>query len=656
MATLTGEQFEKGSSWNITDLAISFSTYSMLYIYIIDNDLGTVIVDLKSIIETTEPFNYYGKVSGAKNVINTGSEICFVFENFIEIYGYSLEYWKTILTNIYEPIVGTYGKSNMIYLITSSALYIFDSGQPSHNSLFYTLPISNQSLLSFGLFNWGDMRIANFNPDKHYVEIYTSSCPNKEFDVGCSFYYQFYMNISNSEYLRDFSLQTSISIAAFNKENLLKETFPINLIINGNFPCYKEENWENHKNIPYNERYELDLSKFFEGQNIVMALSVNGNYSFNETVDNWPAIIPQRTELLRRYDLNKHYGKTNHIIIPNTEIAVILSFSELFIIDATMLTNKVMVLNLTEISNITDLICNFMDVFPHTQNNLALLITSCIYRIPEAIEYKNTTTYISEIAYAIILWELDYVNFEVIKYRPLNTYSDHNYLKVAPLDAHSFEILAFYIDNSAQNYINSIYRYNGRWEINDISISQCEVINYFSLGLNSFYALLAEFIVKDSETVYWYIIDNQYGIRIIQTSKNSTSILVGGLYIELNYYFVNFGLWGDTLYIACGEWMKSFKLRSYTSLEEDSNYGAYEFQESDYLFLLNNIVSSKDNRYIACPVWRNDLGLLIRIWDAKAKNSSNIISEIYASEIYTLLYPVSMQFIGNSILKFSESR
>ncbi|CAG9312839.1 unnamed protein product [Blepharisma stoltei] len=456
LVTLTGEQFEKGSSWNITDLTVSFSTPSILYIYIIDNDLGAVIIDLKSIIETTEPYNYYGKVSGAKNAINTGSEICFVFENFIEIYGYSLEYSKTILTNIYEPIVGTYGESNMIYLITSSALYIFDSGQPSHNSLFYTLPISNPSLLSFGLFNWGDMRIANFNPDKHYVEIYTSPCPNKEFNEGCSFYYEFYMHIGNSDYLKDFSLQTSISIAAFNKENLLKETFPINLIINGNFPWYKEENWENNKNIPYNERYELDLSKFFEGQNILMALSVNGNYSFNETVDNWPAVIPQRTELLGRYDLNKHYGKTNHIIIPNTEIAVILSFSELFIIDATGLTNKALVLNLTEISNITDLICNFMEVFPHTQNNLALLITSCIYRIPEIIEYKSTTTYISEFAYGIALWELDYINFEIIKYKLLNTYSDHNYLKVAPLDAQSFEILAFYIDDTTQNYINNI--------------------------------------------------------------------------------------------------------------------------------------------------------------------------------------------------------
>ncbi|CAG9312840.1 unnamed protein product [Blepharisma stoltei] len=96
--------------------------------------------------------------------------------------------------------------------------------------------------------------------------------------------------------------------------------------------------------------------------------------------------------------------------------------------------------------------------------------------------------------------------------------------------------------------------------------------------------------------------------------------------------------------------MKSFKLRSYTRLEEDLNYGAYELPGFNYLFVLNNAVSSKDNRYIACPVWRSDLGLLIRIWDTNAKNSSNIISEIYASQLYTLIYPVSMQFIGNSIL------
>mmetsp|Transcript_10755 Transcript_10755/g.10783 ORF Transcript_10755/g.10783 Transcript_10755/m.10783 type:complete len:95 (+) Transcript_10755:664-948(+) len=80
----------------------------------------------------------------------------------------------------------------------------------------------------------------------------------------------------------------------------------------------------------------------------------------------------------------------DHIIIPHTEIALIVSENGFIFVNSTGLNNEEKLLNISEHTNLKNLVCSLVESFPNTIKNLTLIATSCTYYNANDQLYVNT--------------------------------------------------------------------------------------------------------------------------------------------------------------------------------------------------------------------------------------------------------------------------
>mmetsp|Transcript_10755 Transcript_10755/g.10784 ORF Transcript_10755/g.10784 Transcript_10755/m.10784 type:complete len:87 (+) Transcript_10755:403-663(+) len=86
----------------------------------------------------------------------------------------------------------------------------------------------------------------------------------------------------------------------------MESNFSLILHIDGIFPWVENKNLVFNKNLPFNQRFEVDLSDSFHGQFLNFSLNINGINIIDERSEILPAFIPERVKVVGEYQ-----GKNN---------------------------------------------------------------------------------------------------------------------------------------------------------------------------------------------------------------------------------------------------------------------------------------------------------------------------------------------------------
>ncbi|CAG9330671.1 unnamed protein product [Blepharisma stoltei] len=655
--SLTGRSFNEGFSWNLIDVEFSLDLLHD-YLYLLDEEKGILMISIRMLFMSRYSSMFYYEKSIKENkgliqIVPLTKYVSFINKNgWIDIYDYPLTYLRRIFLDIPSgPISNIVADSSLIYIQLENSIYIYDIDQPSHNALFYIFKSSLLNTISYGAYLNCLSCLGSFfsSANGKYLEIYSVPCSAHTNDLNNCKYELVTTFLTKKKKLSENVYPVNIAVTAYNENSSLTQHFPINLITSGLFIRFKPNQWKVKDTIPYDERYEINLDDVFVGQNMTMELNINGKI-IDKAEMKTPALLQKRSEQVGLYQSKTHLY--SHIPITNN-LVIITSESGFLVANSTEFFDAPLYLNISEITGLSSLICKLIDWFPYSKNNQTLFVTSCSYQMYQTSSAINRPfdNPLEITALSLILWQFDYLSLSITQFKIINTMIMPDFLRLAPLDENSFEIMALSKMKFSENTNNEIFRFRGSWLENHIEIKQVEIINFFTLNLLNFYTKLLDFKVKNSEDVYWYAFDEYYGIRIIETSRHNSSMVVGGLPNSIDSSFISLGICQDFLLVSSyGKGIESYRIKNDADLEQDATYYFF-LEQSSYSAPIQGIIAcSEDFRFIAAPIYRAFGEASLAIWDRKASNASNSISITHFSQC-TNSYPGGdVKFIDKNTL------
>ncbi|CAG9312834.1 unnamed protein product [Blepharisma stoltei] len=604
------------------EIADAFLSKDNGFIYILDRNFGALVI---SMFERQIKFALRTK-GIFKILILEERKMGLIYEDKAEIYNYLFQLEKTIFFKAEGPLTNAFVYQSIIFIQIGAIFYIYYPSQLSHDALAYSFEIQSPGIISYGRNSWYELLITNYNPDAKLIEIYKSPFPSKDVFPPV---YKISIIADDIDSLQSSCYNESFSVIAYNAYDKMEANFSLLLQIDGNFPWIENDKLVIHENLPYNSRFEVDLSDSFHGQYLNMSLNINGININDQTSEILPAFIPKRVEVVGEHQTKNNWMK-DHIILPRTEIALIASNNGFLFMNSTGFNNEGKFLNVSEHTNLKSLTCSLVESFPHEIKNLALIVTSCTYRTASDQLFVKTVREFA-LKNALILWEIDFISLKITNYILFSIAAEPWCLKIAPLTELDFELMVVMGDNNIFDY-NDVLRFRGKWIENLITIQLLETINFLSLDVPSFSPVSLDYKVKNSQTSYWYLADKKYGIRVLETSNSQRSYLVGELpYLNVHNYFIAFGLCGDILYVSSSmSAIVSYKIKDYIYFEKDSDYNILKGSESVYIGAHSPIICSMDNRYFAVHTFNSEC-LFLTIFDTKSQSNSNLYPNFYLS-------------------------
>ncbi|CAG9312729.1 unnamed protein product [Blepharisma stoltei] len=606
------------------EIADAFQNKDNGFIYILDRNFGVFVIKM---FERQNSIKFALRTRGIfKILMLEEGKMGLIYEDKAEIYNYLFQLEKTIFFKAVGPLTNAFVHQSIIFIQIGAIFYVYNPSQLSHDALVYSFEIQSPGIISRGLNCWYELLITNYNPDAKLIEIYKSSLPNKDF---FPYVYKISIIADDIDSLQSSIYQESFSVIAYNAHEKMEANFSLLLHADGGFPWIENEKLVIHENLPYNNRFEVDLSSSFHGQYLNMSLNINGININDEKSEILPAFIPKRVEVVGEHQAKNNWMK-DHIILPSTEIALIASENGFLFVNSTGFNDEEKFLNISEHTNLKSLTCSLVESFPHTIKNLALIVASCNYQTASDNLFVET---VKEFALenALILWEIDFISLKITNYSLFSVAAGPWCFKIAPLTEIDFELMVAMGDNNFFDY-NDVLRFRGKWIENLITIQLLETINFFSLDVPSFSPVSLDYKVKNSQTSYWYLADKNYGIRVLETNNNQRSHLVGELpYLNIHNYFIAFGLCGDILYLSSSiSTIVSYKIKDYIYFEKGSDYNILKWSEGAYIGAHSPIICSMDNRYFAAHTF-NYKSLFLTIFDTKSQSNSNLYPNVYLS-------------------------
>ncbi|CAG9312838.1 unnamed protein product [Blepharisma stoltei] len=594
------------------------------FIDILDRNFGVFAINMS---EKQISIKFALKTKGIfKILILEERKMGFIYKDKFEIYNYLFQLEKTIFFKAVGPLTNAFVHRSIIFIQIGAIFYVYNPSLLSHDALVYSFEIQDPGIISCGWYRWNELLITNYNPDAKLIEIYKSSFPSKKVFPPV---YEINIIADDIDSLQSSWYQENFSVIAYNAHDKMEANFSLLLHVDGNFPWIENDKLVIHENLPYNNRFEVDLGDSFHGQYLNMSLNINGININDQTSEILPAFIPKRVEVVGEHQAKNNWMK-DQIIIPRTEIALIVSENGFLFVNSTGFNDEKKLLNISEHTNLKKLTCSLVESFPHTITNLSLIVTSCTYRASSDHLFVET---VKEFALenALILWEIDFIGLKITNYSLFSIAAGPWCLKIAPLTELDFELMVAMGDNVISDY-NDVLRFRGKWIENLISIQLLETINFLSLDVPSFSPVSLDYKVKNSQTSYWYLADKKYGIRVLETSNNQKSHLVGELpYLHHHNYFISFGICGNILYVSSSlSAIVSYKIKDYIYFEKDSDYNVLKGSEGIYIGAHSPIICSMDNRYFAVHTF-NSKSLFLTIFDTKSQSNSNLYPNFYLS-------------------------
>ncbi|CAG9310060.1 unnamed protein product [Blepharisma stoltei] len=645
--------------WNITDITF----FKWHYIYILNQENEIIIISITDIyiVDATYYISLVKLLKHFQKIVASETFIYLINQESVDIYTYPTTLNKTLKTFITGNVIQACATYNLLYLHIADYLLIYDFSEPTLNSLFFIKKLGKSDVISIDIQYWPNtICIAYEQEGQKMYDMYQVACENNSENnlYKCKTVGKVMITAVQPHLLTESEYSILISIIAYNEFDIKTIDVPLNLNSNGFYPRFKSTYWQIPNEISYDETFEVDLSQVFFGQNLNFSLNINGLDEKNQNKMISPAEIAERVEKISEYHTKDGLIIYDYMMIPNTNFSIILSDEGFTVINSA---NYVASWNIKidKYTKYQNPICKHMDNFKYMKNGLLLISVSCIYTFEEEIPQSGWISINKYSLYSLIIFELDTINFKIIRLKEMPIDYDIFHLKLATINDSLFEIMTLFKNDydsiSIEN--KNLIRVRGIWDITELTLTLTEKINFFTLSLVSFSPYFMDFKVKNDDQVYWYFGEHPSNIKIVETSQRNSSKVIKNIKIEneLNY-IGTLGICGDFLFTIDEESnLKKYLISNFTELNLEALYNSYSSVFIEFITQVSELICSDNLQYVVSFLKMLSDSNYIRVWDLNTSKVSSIVSNVYLSNIHSMNYLGRVIFINANTFIALES-
>jgi hypothetical protein len=412
--------------------------------------------------------------------------------------------------------------------------------------------------------------------------------------------YEFPGNLTASNAKDSLSLQMRLRI--YNNGQVI--------FVNDDFPSEAFE-------LSYNSTTSINLESIFYGQDVKLYLNINGQYptlSYHQ-FNNDPAVLWPQLELTDHAETNSTNLFYDMAVLSSEKLLLVTSAEAVLMFslkdqpdtwEDIPQAEVFAQLNYTQYLN-SSASCYDIETGDHVQDMLTFY-TACRYAQPNSIITQSS----------LVKWLYNLPNKAVVSVESTDSPFFLSRLKAVQTEA---ETIVLGIDNP-QRLANQTYSNNHLLWTSDSAIYSAD---FFSLGLDTFYASAVDTFAIVENEMFVYVADSQFGLRVLELQGSSISLVYN---VEFpSNTLVSLGVCDSMLY--AGDSLGSvFKF----SLQDPKKPSLVaEFFKADQFVGLQGAIQCSaqfDPQYVAVPLLSASGNFTIRLFDLFAVNISAIFYDV----------------------------
>ncbi|OMJ83749.1 hypothetical protein SteCoe_15291 [Stentor coeruleus] len=483
---------------NITSLtSLNIPSENDCNIYIISDYINLFILSLFKTLNNpiyANSLSYY-LISPAYRIYVTS--LCIYTFNNASMTIYSSKIDNETNIDLNDIIDRVFLLENFVYISTfHNELMIVDGLEIVFNMVYLNIQISNNCYYSSSWFS-GDSSITGIicsNETGYFLTTYSSLCPQQNMNKPCEIPFVLEFSIEDPDNVDDYSFLYNVTFNAWNQIHLVPLYATFELLIFGQVIHYAKPS-NNMTDISVYYDTGVDLTSIlggFTGNNLTYKMDINNQVINPEQSENDPLKVLPNVFQMNQYTSLNEIGSITYIA--NTPyIAIYDIHSNLIFLNSSdyhNLTQEMNVVGNISLSEYQDkLICTSFQYISTKHNNF-LISAMCLWSYNFSYYWRSILG-LSENSniYFIILIQIN-SNFELVFYEAFQVPFQPSQLKAVSDNGSKIAILLveYVIDNKDPIYKNNrIYRAEFIWHNNTLSLAGHEIIDMFSLGLNSFF-------------------------------------------------------------------------------------------------------------------------------------------------------------------------
>ncbi|CAG9333352.1 unnamed protein product [Blepharisma stoltei] len=486
-------------------------------------------------------------------------------DSTIGIYDVFLQHKVTLGPHISGGVKYIDSSLNILSLQIGNRIAIYDWNKSIHDSLLHSFTIKDScKLIANGLISFKSPYIpilCQFS-DKNVMELYQLKCNTNKVLHDCFSLAFINLKINQNSYIENEEQEGSISIFAKNEYYQSKSEIKFIFHTNASLSVIWIDNRKIEKNlkIPYNKKEKIDLSEVFHGHDAKVSMLIN-NRTYENTDNNYfPAYFRQNFEEIVSIQLPTCDKSSDQVLVGSK--LIVTAASEFIIFDTSYEAPKVdAILNFKDYINANIANCKDLDAI-QIDESIILIFSICLYGQNFTLFWnERETLFFKNGINSLLIIEYDFIKKISLKTKILNSIPSFLDVKAVKLNNHRFEIFLYEsFSNGLINLNNYILRYKGTLEENAILVEKSERIDFFSLEISEFSISAIDFVLSKFGPLYLYIIDDLYGLVIIQVYDTLPAKIVGGLKHPDSSKFASLCICQNNLYIVT----RTIKLYEYS--------------------------------------------------------------------------------------------
>ncbi|OMJ84055.1 hypothetical protein SteCoe_14866 [Stentor coeruleus] len=641
------------------------------YLYILTSLYKILMINLDTLI----PGNTLLTKSKTIIVINsykiyaTPLQLYILTSNTIEIYSHEMYFVKSIPFES-SPLNAYLLKDFLFIQTENNDLVILDGLQTTLNSYFSEMTIHDSCVFSCAWIEDGQSMFGFLCIDDNfyqYFDIYESKCPGVYLDEPCLMVLPFDIVLIDPKTMNNGMYYVYGSVIVDNPYDKKSLNITFELIVYGQaVMIHQEDNFKN-RSIDYNSGFSLDMLNVFSGNNMELTLMLNDNEMppISTTVD--PIYLLPNLFITSSYeDLDEKYTSLLSIsnfplIMASTESGKLVIFNGL---EADYKQNNMTKFRSFNVSNYIGKngVCNSIQ-YVSFKNYVSLIVASCHYTKYSNYYSKSINTVKSSYQNILVFWHLDQDSWDILQLDIISLDFEPQFLQVVTNNNVNFSVFLinsinkFEIPTYSNNFIKRIsFSWAGQYVIQTDS----EVINFYSLDLNYFYATSIDGIYQKNN-LFIMVADYWYGVYILKV-ENGKSNIYATIPAYKNDPIISIGVVYKQMYTVSISGILVTYLLNIDILPKFS-MKRYQFTTEDYIIssFPSSISFSSDfhGQYLTYPVVYGDNKLFYRIVDLSASFTSFLIRDIHFGdkENYGFqIFSYTSVFVGSDRIVFIKEK
>jgi len=664
LKSISSESFNISKPFDILDMDLKQGEIPQkYYLFMLDSNLGVRIIDMDAITEANQEMHFLDNFLPYRKskFIRCSSDKVYLIEDdgAIEIYQTDLGYINKIYTKASGQVTQVEVLANFVYVHIGDKLAIYDAVQPPHNSLFRMVELGANCTFQPSFVEGRGSRLVSLCQyfDISLVNIQKSICPVSPYNLPCSMKTNLEVSMKDPYKISQDEYKASLSLTATNSESEL--TLPVNLTIY----TQGENIYVNNSTLSFYQNMTVDyyistymnLNEVVYGQNMNISMNINGKYPNFLENDKDPARLYPKVQEAQYYQGQSGDKFFDHTVLFDTNKVVVttelegilvLSISDNDLSNASQASLEATI-NVTQKLNRTNTVCRSIECVT-TQSSKSLFLSSCSF--DKEIEFNPQNFIIKK--NILVLWEYNLYEKQVERIHELEVDFNPAWLKVVTSEVSEFMILSVDTHKNG-DYVhhrnNHIIRIKGHWSLSDLNLEMVEVIDFHSLNLQAFYANTLDGVYTSSGEVYLYVADHWYGLRVLSSRKNESSIIVNSIAFKTKS-ILGVGVCGTNLFLTT----KKAELLHYYLLNDhipslNQVYYSYNTQDNTYYGLTSHITCSYYYRpnYIAFSLRSSENEFTLRVVNTLSPKKSAVFADIPISPQFSVYSPASVEFYND---------